>query len=144
MSVFSKTYWINKGCTEEEAIYQVSIRRPNNILYYINKGFSEEEAKELVRLRQSKGGKTRANLSEEEKRKLTPRCVELWINKGYDLIEAKTKVSEQQSTFSKKKCIEKYGEIEGLLVWKRRQELWQKTLSNKPETELAEINSRKK
>jgi hypothetical protein len=143
MSVFSKKYWMNKGFSEEEAVYQISIRRPNNILYYINKGFSEQEAKELVRARQSKGGKARANLSREEKRKFTPRCVEFWINKGFNLEEAKAKVSEQQTTFSKKKCIEKHGEEEGLRIWKKRQERWQETLSNKPETEISEINSRK-
>lgn len=143
MSVFSKKYWISKGFSEEEAVYQISIRRPNNILYYINKGFSEQEAKELVRARQSKGGKTRANLPAEEKRKFTPRCFEFWINKGFDLEEARAKVSEQQSTFSKKKCIEKYGEEEGLRVWKKRQEHWQKTLYDKPESEISEINSKK-
>jgi len=143
MSVFSKIFWMKKGYTEEEAKYQIAIRRPNNILYYIHRGYTEEEAKEQVGLRQAKGGKTRANLSLEEKRKFTPRCVEFWINKGYDLEQAKTKVSEQQSTFSKKKCIEKYGEIEGLHIWKKRQETWQKTLSNKTNEEITEINIKK-
>ena len=35
--------------------------------------------------------------------------VSYWVDKGYTLSEAKIKLSERQSTFSKKKCIEKYG-----------------------------------
>ena len=48
MSAFSIKTWTNKGYTEEEAKYQIAIRRPNNILYYINKGFTKEEAEEKI------------------------------------------------------------------------------------------------
>lgn len=82
MSVFSITHWIKKGYTEEEAKYQIAIRRPNNILYYINKSFSEEESKILVSERQKKGGNKRKLLSLEEKRKLTSRCLEFWLENG--------------------------------------------------------------
>ena len=143
MSVFSRQYWINKGFSEEEAAYQISIRRPNNVNYYINKGYTLEEAKLLVKKRQSKGGETRAKLSEEEKRKLTPRCIEFWLSKGYTENEAKNKLSEHQTTFTKEKCIAQYGEERGLTVWTERQKKWQDTLNTKTKEEKENINKKK-
>lgn len=143
MSVFSKQYWINKGYSEEEAVYQISIRRPNNVNYYINKGYTLEEAKLLVKKRQAKGGEVRANLPVEEKRKLTPRCIEFWLSKGYTEAEAKDKLSEHQATFTKEKCIAQYGEERGLEVWLNRQKKWQDTLNTKTEEEKQDINKKK-
>ena len=143
MSVFSINYWINKGYTEDEAKYQISIRRPNNLNYWINKGYTEDEAKIKISESQSKRGEKRKNMPLDEKRKLSPRCVEFWLNKGFDEIQAKGKLSEQQSTFSKEKCIEKYGELEGLTIWQDRQDRWQKTLNFKSKNELTEINQKK-
>lgn len=54
--------------------------------------------------------------------------VEYWTRQGYSEEEAKLKVSERQRTFSKDICIEKYGEVDGLKIWKDRQENWQKSL----------------
>lgn len=143
MSVFSKQHWIDKGFTEEEAVYQISIRRPNNVNYYINKGHSLEEAHLLVKQRQSKGGAVRSSLSKDEKRKLTPRCVEFWLERGLSLQEARDKVSEQQATFTKEKCIKQFGEEAGLAVWAERQRKWQETLSSKSEDEKNTINKKK-
>lgn len=143
MSVFSITHWIKKGYTEEEAKYQIAIRRPNNILYYINKGFSEEESKILVSERQKKGGNKRKSLSLEEKRKLTPRCLEFWLEKGLSQSEAEKELSNFQIHFSKEICIKKYGKEEGLKIWKNRQDQWQKTLNSKSPEEIKQINTRK-
>lgn len=143
MSVFSKQYWISKGYSEEEAVYQISIRRPNNVNYYINKGHTLEEAKLLVKKRQSKGGEARANLSDEEKRKLTPRCIEFWLTKGYTEDQAKNKLSEHQATFTKEKCIVQYGKERGLEIWAERQKKWQDTLNTKTKEEKENINKKK-
>lgn len=143
MSVFSKSYWMSKGYTENEAIYQISIRRPNNVNYYLNKGHTIEEASELVKQRQSKGGAVRANLSKEEKKKLTPRCIEFWLAKGQTLEEAQENLAQHQTMFNKAKCIEKYGEEQGLLIWAERQKKWQATLNNKSDEEKKIINSKK-
>lgn len=143
MSVFSKQHWISKGYTEEEAIYQISIRRPNNINYYINKGHSLEESQMLVKQRQSKGGKVRASLSKDEKRKLTPRCIEFWLAKGLTPEESQIKLSEHQATFTKEKCIKQYGEVEGVAIWLERQHKWQETLNSKSEDEKREMNQKK-
>ena len=143
MSIFSKQHWINKGYTEEEALYQISIRRPNNVNYYMNKGHSLEESQLLVKERQSKGGKVRANLSKDERKKLTPRCIDFWLAKGFLPEDAQIKLSEHQSTFTKKKCIERYGEVEGLAIWLKRQNKWQETLNSKSEDEKREMNRKK-
>ena len=55
---------------------------------------------------------------------LLPQNKEYWIKKGYSEKEAKQKVKERQTTFSKEICIEKYGEEEGLKKFKERQYKW--------------------
>jgi len=143
MSVFSKKYWLSKGMSEEESLYQVSIRRPNNILYYINKGFSQEEALVKVVEHQKKSSKKRGLLPEEERRKLSPRCIEFYLEKGLSVEEAKEKLSQFQKNFSKEICVERYGIDKGIEIWKSRQEKWQKTLNSKSKEEIEKINQKK-
>lgn len=69
--------------------------------------------------------------------------LEYWLNKGYDIDEAKEKLTNRQRTFTKEKCVLKYGDSKGKEIWKRRQDKWQETLNNKPEDERARINSLK-
>lgn len=57
--------------------------------------------------------------------------------------EAKIALKESQTTFSLKKCIEKYGEIEGTKRWEERQDKWQNTLNSKSEEEKIKINMSK-
>jgi hypothetical protein len=143
MSVFSLSYWITKGYSEDDAKYQIAIRRPNNVLYYINKGYSEDEATLLVKERQQQGGKKRKEMSAEEKRKLSPRCLEFWLTKGLSFEDATLKLSEFQTNFSKKICINKYGDKEGFEIWSQRQQKWQETLKSKSIEEINDINRRK-
>ena len=65
--------------------------------------------------------------------------IEYWINKGFTRDEALEKVHERQQTFSKTKCIEKYGKEEGLKIWKDRQRRWMNTLNSKPYEEQLRI-----
>ena len=65
--------------------------------------------------------------------------VEYWTKRGFSEEEAIKKVSERQTTFSKEICIEKYGEEEGIRIWKERQEKWQKTLDSKSPEEKERI-----
>ena len=134
---------MSKGMPEDEAIYQVSIRRPNNVLYYVNKGFSQEEAIIKVTEYQKNSSKKRGLLSAEEKRKLSPRCIEFYLNKGVSREEAQKMLSQFQLNFSKEICIKKYGLEKGTEVWKLRQEKWQKTLNSKSKEEIKEINRKK-
>jgi hypothetical protein len=61
--------------------------------------------------------------------RLTETQLEYWINKGYSEEEAKEKLKDRQTTFSKEICIKKYGEIEGLRKWKVRNKNWSKKLN---------------
>ena len=56
------------------------------------------------------------------------KCIEFWLAKGYNEEEAKQLISESQKTFSFEKCIEKYGEVEGVKRFEKRQEKWIKSL----------------
>jgi hypothetical protein len=69
--------------------------------------------------------------------------LDYWINKGLTEDEAKIALKERQTTFSLEKCIEKYGEIEGIKRWKQRQEKWLNTLNSKSDDEKSEINKKK-
>lgn len=50
--------------------------------------------------------------------------LEYYTNKGYSEKEAKGILSERQRTFTLEKCIQKYGEVEGRLIWENRQDKW--------------------
>ena len=68
---------------------------------------------------------------------------EYWIEKGFSEEDAKKKVSNIQTTFSKEKCIEKHGNEKGLVIWQERQNKWQDTLNSKSKEELDFINAKK-
>ena len=84
----------------------------------------------------SKSFKNYVGLTDEEKEKKIRECfqsdrddrntnqVKYWIKKGYSEEESKQKVSERQRTFTLEKCIEKYGEEEGIKRYTERQTKW--------------------
>lgn len=78
-----------------------------------------------------------------EQRKTNYRCIEYWLNKNFTIDEASDKISEIQSTFSLEKCISKYGEEQGIVKWRERQEKWQNNLNSKTDEEKLEINRKK-
>ena len=47
-----------------------------------------------------------------------------WLKKGYTEKESKERIKERQLTFTLEKCIQKYGEIDGLKIWTERQKNW--------------------
>ena len=55
--------------------------------------------------------------------------LEYYISRGYSIEESEQKLKERQTTFSLKKCIEKYGEIEGLYIFNKRQNEWMDSLN---------------
>lgn len=55
--------------------------------------------------------------------------IEYYLNKGLNEEDAKKALSERQSTFSKEKCIEKYGKEDGFKIWMNRQEKWLDSLN---------------
>lgn len=52
--------------------------------------------------------------------------IEYYLQQGMTEEEAKLALKERQTTFSLKKCIEKYGENEGRKRWEERQQKWAK------------------
>lgn len=54
--------------------------------------------------------------------------IEYWINKGYSYEDAENQLINRQNTFNLNTCIEKYGEEKGKLIYKERQNKWQKSL----------------
>jgi hypothetical protein len=156
-SPFMLEHWLNKGYTEEDAKYQIAIRRPTTLEYWIHKGYTEEEAKQ-IRHRQNASGRSLEILVEKygkqkgtelyEQRRAqakrdSPRSIEYWISRGFSGDESKEKVKEYQTTFSKDVCIKKYGVEEGIKVYNERQLKWQKTLNSKSPQELHVINKKK-
>lgn len=156
ISPYKIEFWIKKGYSQIEAKYEISIRRPYNVNYWINK-FGIIDGKKRYYDFLTKGttlngfiktygeieGKIKYENYRKNNRKNNPRCIEYWMNKGISFNDAKKKVSNQQSTFSKQKCIEKFGEENGILIWKKRQEKWQNTLKLKSAEETKIINSKK-
>ena len=69
--------------------------------------------------------------------------IEFYLAQGLSEDEAKAALSERQSTFSLKSCIEKYGEEEGEFRWQQRQDLWQESLKAKSPEEIDIINQKK-
>ncbi|MFA6199227.1 MAG: hypothetical protein WC679_02310 [Bacteroidales bacterium] len=70
--------------------------------------------------------------------------IDYWLKKtDGDNDLAQELLSNRQETFSKRNCIKKYGEVEGLQVWSSRQKKWQDTLNNKTPDEIKEINKKK-
>ncbi len=102
------------------------------------RGYSEEEAVEVVKIKQEQNS---AKRTEESILKSSWRRKEYWIERGYTEKEAVEQISKKQKTFSLDICIEKYGEEEGYLVWKTRQEKWKKSLNKNNDMEV--VNSKK-
>lgn len=92
-------------------------------LEYWKKRFPENTLAELTEMR-SKWVKTA--LSD----RVVATSIQYYINMGFDADSAKKLLSDRQTTFSLIKCIEKYGEEEGLKKWKDRQNSWKSKVFN--------------
>ena len=88
--------------------------------------YSDKIDKEKLIKKVSDSAKNNGNIST---------TIKYWIKKGFTESEAKEKLRERQTTFTLQKCIEKYGEEDGIQRWVDRQEKWKnsckKTKCNK-------------
>ena len=132
----------NKNFTKEEAKKHVSSFRKSSIYYWIKRGYNEIDAKQQVFNYQQEMSK-RSNYKHANRKDRVPNQIGYWTKKGYSELEAKEKVKLNQTNFSLKICIEKYGEKIGINKWKERQIKWQTTLKNKSKEELSILNSKK-
>lgn len=70
--------------------------------------------------------------------------LDYWLKQtNGDVNEAKKLLSERQTTFTLKKCIDRYGDEEGQLIWKHRQDKWIDTMNSKSDDEKLLINTKK-
>jgi ssDNA-binding Zn-finger/Zn-ribbon topoisomerase 1 len=116
-------YKITTDMSDEEIKLFHSLNSKLCLDYWLNKGFSQYEAKKKISEHQSNAAK-----HVDFEKRLLPSNLEYWLNKGYSKEESKVKVSENQTTFSLEKCIEKYGEDEGLKRFTDRQNKWLNSL----------------
>jgi hypothetical protein len=103
-------------------------------------GWDNNEIEKFISNKQKNNSKKLSQLKKDNPKgysALTSNQIGFWIKKGYSLEESKIKVSERQNTFSKEKCIIKYGEEKGLKKFKERQIKWINALKNREDyTEL--------
>lgn len=147
LTPFNYLFWVNKGVSEDDAKYKVNSFNPCKKEHWLNKGYSDKFAIELAKSNHTqnskKGGYINKFKSTPELKKSSKRCVEYWLSCGMSLTEAKRKVSDYQTTFSREICIDKYGYIKGLEVFNARQKKWQDSLKSKSAYEKWEINVKK-
>jgi hypothetical protein len=122
----------------------------NRIEFYLNKinpvtllSFTKEEAAQKIKEKQSKGSLGTKKKKAEGKIYIHSTTLQYFINKGLSIEEAKSALKERQSTFTYKKCIEKYGNEKGLEIFNKRQIKWQNTLNSKSDEEKLAILTKK-
>lgn len=140
-----KTYMIKYGMDEDQARYEANKIRPIRKEYWLEKGFNIQEAEELAKRHKDSNNKKGLNKSKKTKTPdyKNPLCLDYYLIRGMDEESAKEALRERQSTFTLEKCIERYGEESGFLIWEDRQIRWQNTLKNKCKEEIDIINSKK-
>jgi hypothetical protein len=137
---FCINYGITLG-TKKYNVKKIAMQGENNPFYNHGGKYSPLSNKFIGK---SKKEDTISKISESNKENGNNDATLIyWLNKGFNEDEAKVKQSERQKTFSLKKCIKKYGPIEGYTVWLNRQVKWQKTLKSKTPEEIIEINRKK-
>lgn len=113
--------------------------KSRTVQFYVDKGHSLEEATLILRKIQQNATAsvdfTRDDRSQNQ--------IGYWIKKGLTEREAVEKISFIQNTFSLQKCIYRYGKDRGTEIWQQRQDKWQKTMKNKSDEEIYQINLKK-
>lgn len=134
ITVYNVEYWTSKinpmtnlYYTLDEAEYERNSIRPIKKEYWLKKGYSLNDAIDkaiLTKKSNNMKGSSVKNKTSINNNKTT----DYWLVRGYDEESAKNIISNNQSTFSLEKCVEKYGEYDGRDRWIKRQEKWQKSL----------------
>lgn len=104
-----------------------------SIKYWVNKGYSEEESIKIISELQSNNSNKGVGLRKqfpERYSAITETQIGYWLKKGFNQEESLLILNKRQSTFTLDKCIEKYGEDEGIKRFNDRQAKWQKSLSD--------------
>ncbi len=152
-SPLSKKYWQNRNCKDHVALlyakqYYNTLEKYSlcgtsfSTQFWLDRGFSEFESKlKVSEIQQNNALKYFNKYTKTERLVFSTKNKEYWMKQGFSEEESIKKISISQNTFSKEKCIEKYGYELGIERWKQRQINWQKTLQAK--SNIAEINASK-
>lgn len=100
-------------------------------------GYTESTSDESIKLVVQKSMNSRKTRNNDTTTK------EYYIKRGMSESEAASALTKRQKTFSKKICIEKYGETAGLAIWEDRQSRWLTTMSSKSAEEQLIINKKR-
>lgn len=128
-----KEFWIEKGMSEDEAIFKIKSSRKTQVEYWISRGYTEKETAEKIReyqLANSEKLKEKKRISPELFHDVSWNQKKYWIRKGLNDDEAVKKVSKMQETFSLRKCIEKHGDKGGKEIWSERNKKWRDKVYN--------------
>jgi hypothetical protein len=107
-------------------------------------GWEKSEITQFISEQQKKNSKIlsdKKKINPEKFYDKSPKRIEYWVKKGFSSEEAKNLISESQKTFSKKICIQKYGEEEGVEIFQKRQKKWINSLHTN--NKINEINKKK-
>ena len=153
-SPYNYMHWVEKGFSEEEAKYQVKIRRPLNMQYWLNLGLNQQEAKQKLHQMHSNGleksiklhGEIQGRLKQKKRIKKikegSKRCVQYWQLLGYSLQQSKSKVSQEQKR-DLDYFIGIYGQQQGRKRHNLKIQKWIRTMELKDNEEKAIINEKK-
>lgn len=126
-------FWKKKGFSDEDAISKIKSQRKMNIEYWTSRGYSIElseiKRREYQIENSNKFAKKRID-NPEKYNNINSNQIKYWLDKGFSKEDSIKNVSMRQLTFSKEICIEKYGDIEGIKIWKERQNKWLKSLES--------------
>ena len=105
-----------------------------SVEFWLKRGHDKEESENIIKNIQKDIFEKTFKKRHENKHLYTDvnnNQIGYWLKKGYDIEESKKIISERQKTFTLEKCINKYGEEEGLKVWNDRQKKWSEKIEKK-------------
>lgn len=132
------------GTITDEEKRLINVCQPTNYEFWISRGYTHDESKEKVsEIQKGNNARYRQKYTPEERKKFQTTNIEYYLNKGYDLSKSESLMKNRQCTFSYDKVIQKYGKEKGIEIFKERQNKWQKSLKQKSDEEIHDINKRK-
>lgn len=111
----------------------------NKINPKTNRFYTDNEIIEKIRLERSKNSKKSYETKLKNDSFNSIRSIKTWLKGGFSLTEALSAIKTVQSTNSLSRYIEKYGEIDGTIKFKERQQKRLDTLSKKSDSEKLDI-----
>jgi len=142
-------YGIKKGLEEFRINKSERVKGSNNPAYqhggklspYSKKFIKYDSSDESENIRKSMFDKNIKNRNDNQNNTCR---LDYYTSRGRSEEDAVLALKKRQTTFSKQKCIDKYGDVKGFNVWKKRQNKWQGTLTSKSQEEIDIINKKKR